>query len=35
MIAGTSHDDEKALEFVQEEKLNMKSVHINAKIARS
>lgn len=35
MIAGTSQDDEQALDFVKEKELNLKSVHINAEIARS
>ena len=34
MFAGTTQGDEQALEFVQEE-LNLKSIQINAEIARS
>ena len=35
MFAGTSQGDEQALRFAEEEKLNLKSVQINAEIARS
>ena len=35
MFAGTSHGDEQALKFVEEEKLNLISIQINNKIARS
>ena len=35
MFAGTSQGDEQDLQFVEEEKLNLKFVHINAEIARS
>ena len=35
MFAGTSQGNEQALKFVEEEKLNLKSVQINAEIVRS